>query len=274
LYGAWNEEFRPLYFVRFDSIYWLKTLLTKGSILFGNAQKWSNLEDTIEGRGDRYEGTLCSCLTNDRYSISRSKLFYHADITEKVKGGITLIKNSNHIALPIFCFYILKDEDFLPVPGDSSQKRAVLSGDVFTGFNNGMTEEEAEALPEDKKPGVLLINKPLEFIDRVIDTLKTIGVKDEEVFFDKVKYFNMRGSPGSVGRSEFPFELYCKDERYRKQKEGRIVVNTADQDVIDRLKYPIEIGSIEDIACIRQWYFTNGIQVFYGPSTPREDGQA
>ena len=263
---VWHEDIHPVTFIRFDSMKWLNIFLKEGSILFGNAQKWINLEDREDQRGKRgdcYEGTLCACHTRDRFSIAKSKAYYHADVTQNIEGGITLIKNSQHLRLPTYCFYALKTEDFIPVPGEKNVTRTFLSGEMFTSFNQEMSEEEVATLPEEDKPGVMLINNPSAFIDRLTEALIAIGVKENELFFDKVKYFEMRNEPGNVDRIELPLELYCKDRSYRFQKEGRIVINTRNKKVLERLKEPLFIGNLEDIATVDQWYLTRGMQIIH-----------
>ena len=81
----------------------------------------------------------------------------------------------------------------------------------------------------------VIITNPIEFLDRIKNTLNKRGV----IFRGKsIKYLD-------YDKDQTDLNLFCKSDQYSYQKEFRIVVYNIKSEY-----YKIEVGSIEDIALI------------------------
>ena len=169
------------------------------------------------------------------------------------EGDKILLKNKRHMQLPGFCFYLLKNT----LTPDAKEMQQDISGKMFTDFTNDRSEADISRLPEDEKPAVIMIHQHDIFLDRLEKKLTEIGVKENEIIFDRIKYYDLER--GSIEGYVQLTELYCKDNAYSYQEEGRIIINTKDERIKKKFRRPIRIGNLSDVAHINDWYLPEGL---------------
>ena len=123
----------------------------------------------------------------------------------------------------------------------------------FRDFSNNMSPEEVKKLPEDEQPVVIMIENYREFKKRLVHKLLEIGLHKNEIIETAVHYrdFNQNGEFGwwDFGQNS-PMELAIKNIRFENQSEGRFIINTDNQQILQLLDNPIEIGPLNDICAV------------------------
>jgi hypothetical protein len=123
-------------------------------------------------------------------------------------------------------------------------------------FSDNNTKESVEKLPEKKRPALVKITNPIEFIERVKNFFLKKGVKQEEILIEPVEYLNKKEPFISTRR--FPYELFLKDSSFSYQSEIRIVINTKNHLILQELAENnniVNIGSLQDISSVEEFYY-------------------
>lgn len=267
--GKNNEWIKPNetpFFLRCTSVKYAEPFLEKGSIKFGSPRTWEQdaFESKIIGRGDPYEGTIAFANSFDVDKILELSNKYPD--TERLKYmNRTLFKRTRSMDLPCFCMYDLKMEQFTkPLKEGWQIVNAKIPAGYFDDFVEHKTKEEIEILPVEDRPALIAINKPGEFRNRINKYLISIGCKESEILISLVTYVDFE-KYGENGWYDFaqkePKELFLKSSIFSRHNEVRIVVNTDNKDVLDKLKGPIEIGNLSDIAFVSEHFYDEGVVV-------------
>jgi len=244
-----------------------KNFVDKGQIKFGTPQSWVDWElRNGKGRGDLLEGTVAYCNIFDVEQISKFHQKYSSSETENLTLGNTIyMKRKRSMNLPVFCFYILKDESLKITPKEEKQDiETIIPYSYFRDFADDMSPEQIDKLSEGDKPAVIIINNFNEFRKRLVTKLLSFGLKEDDIIFESVVY-NDYHKNGEDGWGDFlheqPYELFSKDESFYNQSEGRVVINTDNESIKKILHEPIDIGSLKDISQYITKYFYDGMLI-------------
>ncbi|MCF8010757.1 MAG: hypothetical protein K9L17_05590 [Clostridiales bacterium] len=217
-------------------------LVNKGTIMFNNARAWADIEKKKgKGQGDLYEGVFAACHPSDVDSVTFYNKKYN-DVECVSNGKLLYFRRKSVMQMPAFCFFLLKQSLF-----DCSGKEGkhtlstYIPGTFFQEFADGLSADE------EKQPSLVLIHDMEEFVKMIKRKLISMGVNESDVLVRCVQYLNKHipfyNSAGS------PEELFLKDKSFSYQAEGRILVNTTNKLLIDKLvRNPINIGPIKEFS--------------------------
>ena len=152
------------------------------------------------------------------------------------------------------------NDDSFPSRDWNAQHKILPSGTIplnyFQDFYKGITESEYDALPDNKKPVVIMINNPHGFFERIRKFFINMGVDEKSILISPVTYIDM--STEFIIDAAPPAELFFKSERFSNQSEIRIVIATSDDNIIKKIddcNGIFNIGNMSDIAEIYDYYF-------------------
>jgi hypothetical protein len=131
-----------------------------------------------------------------------------------------------------------------------------VTQEYFKDFSENTTKESAEKLPEENRPALVMITNPEKFLERLTTFFVKMGVREEEILIEPVEYHNKK--EWFIATKGFPYELFLKDSSFSYQSEVRIIINTKDQAILQKLSetnYIVNIGSLEDIASVVDFYY-------------------
>ena len=245
-----------------------QSFLERGQIKLSTPESWVKYEeDHGNGRGDRLEGTLAVChfLDIDSFSYFHSKYSHYNDLIVKRYGNHLYFKRKRDMQLPCFCLYHLPFHEF-PCPEKLGKQvlKTSIPPSYFRDFADNVPMEIIENLPMDERPAIIFIEKYSEFKQRFIKKLTQLGVTHNEIIETNIYYRDFY-SHGNLSRWDSgqtsPLELAIKHIRFKDQNELRFIINTNNPTVLELLKKPIEIGSLEDICALQNVYLYNGMNI-------------
>lgn len=124
--------------------------------------------------------------------------------------------------------------------------------------------KKLKKLPEDEKPVIIVIENYPEFKQRLTRKLLEIGLHKDEIIEAEVHYCDFN-KYGEFGYWDFcqnsPMELAIKNIRFQNQSEGRFIINTDNQHILQLLSGPIEIGPLDDICTVCDRYLHDGMDI-------------
>lgn len=261
---TWFEPDNAWFFFKQLEYKYAKKMMDEGNIKFNCANAWVKIAKKYgQGQGDLYEGTFATCSLKDVKSKAKYIKMYDDVETQKDKST-RYFRRKSIMKLPVYCFYTLKTSAFkLPKEEGSQEIEAEIESEYFKDFARNMTKEQILALPEDERPAIVVIEDKLKFINLIKDKLKSMGVKESEIQCYHINYeFNfIKDRNGNFNcHGESSDELFYKDKSFEHQSETRIIVNTRNKSLIEKLKKPIDIGPINDISYISTNYFEGGMK--------------
>ena len=243
-----------------------ENFLKKGQIKFGTPELWVKCaKQNGDGRGDFFEGTIASVHMYDIENLIKINKKYEclSDLMRVPYENRVLFKSHKSMLLPCFCFYILKNSMFVPPnePGKQSMKTTIPPS-YFRDFADKKTPEEISKKEEKDRPAIIIIRNYQLFEERLISYLLNIGVGRSDIIPGRVKYVDYEQN-GELGwwdlNQETPLELLAKNKkRFSEQSEARIIINNITPEIQKKLKEPIELGNMEDVASIIKYYFYDG----------------
>lgn len=251
-----------------------ESFMERGCIKFSTPKTWEEYQEKNgDGRGDIYEGTLAFCDMFDVEKVMELGKKYAPSplnpnarqLIQKIYNQRILFKDRRSMQLPCYCLYVMRVDDF-PVPNKAGEQilKTIIPGSFFQDFVDNLSEDEVKRLPAKKEPALIMITDFESFLKRLKQKLYCLGVKENEILISYASYFDFE-KYGETGwydfQQKYPNELFIKNARFKNQSEGRIIVNTTKQDIINQLKNPIELGSMDDIAQIKVGYFPKGVNV-------------
>lgn len=259
--------------MRLTEVKYAEEFLKYGRVKFNSPESWVDYARKYgDGRGDFYEGTLAFC---NMYDISKIKELHNKynDCTSLsnnyrilkpvIYKDRILYKDERSMRLPCFCLYLLKLDDF-PVPTKIGEQELniTIDGSYFKDFVDNQTQEQVESKTEAEQPALIVINDFDTFKSRMIEALISIGLNENDILMSYATYFDF-DKYGYSGWYDFqqiyPKELFIKNERFSQQKEGRIIIKTRNEKILQRLDKPIDLGCMEDIALIHKGYYPDGM---------------
>ncbi|MGN7409860.1 hypothetical protein [Sporosarcina sp. SAFN-010] len=266
--GVWAEPDSFTSVFRCTSQKYAETFLKKGEIKFSTPSSWVKYAfEKGEGRGDKLEGTLATfnIFDIDRVVEMYQKYKKYPDLIRMTVDQRIYLKRSRDMELPCFCFYILKQSMFdCPNKEGKNILSTTVPASYFRDFMDDLDPQEVEKLSKNDKPAVIFIHNYKEFEQRIIKTLMALGLNREEIIITPVRYVDFYEN-GNSGWWDFgkrpPKELAIKHKRFENQSEARIIINTDNEKIKQKLANPIEIGSLEDIATVSNTYLHEGISV-------------
>lgn len=254
----WDKPDEVHFIMRSTSIKYANTLIDEGAIKFNTPYSWA--EYGVTGRGDIFEGTFAACHQANVQKICEYYKMYN-DVETQVRNQCIYFRRKRTMNLPCYCFYLLKTSKFELPKEEGVQK---ISGEIdskyFKDFMDHKSLEEIEEMKMEDRPSIVIINNPKKFIDMIVEALKKIGVKESEIMIEFVEYQNKEVEHYCTAES--PKELKIKPKAFEHQQEGRIIVNTDNDEIKTILcNGVIKIGGIEDISKKSDTYFEDGIIV-------------
>jgi len=265
---VWAKPNNFILSIRCTRTDYAKNFVEKGELKFNTPQSWVDWElSNGRGRGDLCEGTIAYCHILDTERVVEFGERYKSDkyTAMRIEQKIYL-KRKRTMSLPVFCFYILKNSLFQCPLKEGKQKMEVeIDSIYFKDFADNVTPEQVDNLLDEEKPAVILLHNYDEFMNRLTKKLLSMGLQEKEIVPGDIKYYdsNEHGEEGwRVFEGEPPKELFAKDKSFCHQSEARIIINTDNQSIINKLlKQPIEIGSLSDISEYISAYFSEGAKI-------------
>lgn len=234
--------------------------LVDGKIFFNKPKNWINEESLNgKGRGDDLEGTfLCTRSTDCSEFIK--KLKEDESIEHFNKDGYVFFRRKEIRQIWCACFYGLKSNAFRKKVDKKGIVHYVTEIDknYFDAFSNNITREEYEIIADIEKPSVIFIYNPNLFLNKIKNFFTDMGLSDNEYIISPVEYIDKYNA--SISMLEYPHELLLKDKYFEMQSEIRVIINTKNKKFCKYMKdnnNVINIGSIDDIANIYDFYFDN-----------------
>ena len=265
--GVWNDSVGYLQcFIRLTTRKYAESFVKSGQIFFNTPEAWVKRANEPGGRGDLLEGVLGICpITRIEDSVKMREYFEkYTEVYSNTIDQSLIFRSSRNMHLPSLCFYMFQFSQFSNQENweSGSIHELNIPGQYFKDFAENKTKEEIEKMAEPERPSIIIINNAHNFLERVENYLLGIGVKKDEIVFSNVKYVdkNMGRCAGCIDY-HVPMELYYKDISYSQQQEARIVINTDNQTVLEILKNPVNIGSLEDISDKYDEYLPHGLSV-------------
>lgn len=228
--------------LRCTKMRYARTFLNCGQIKFSTPSSWVEYEEKYgDGRGDRLEGTMATFNIWDfenSLPILR-KYSHYTDLLKIQNGNRIYLKRRRDMHLPCFCLYYLKNSMFICPKEPGIQKlKTSIPYSYFRDLADNMSPEEVQKLPEDERPVLIVIEDYPEFKRRLVHKLIEIGLLDREIIETKVSYFDF-DQYGEFGWWDFgqksPMELAVKHIRFKDQNEGRFIINTDNQRILQLL---------------------------------------
>ena len=232
--------------------------LCNGKLYLSTPRVWVEKEmENGKGQGDSIEGVFYGTNVVEGNPILKS-FEKNPDIEVFKHEGYTFLRRMSVLDMRCACFYGLHDKDFRKIidsDGKAHFKR-VIPVSYFTDFSQNIMKEDYNNLPSKSQPVVVIIDKPHIFFEKVRSALHRIGVEDRDIIISPVEYIEMHKHHYSA--LEFPKELLLKDVFFERQSEVRIIVsskNKAFHDYLKKHNNKIEIGSLDGITSILDYYF-------------------
>ena len=214
-------------------------LLDKGIMKFNSPENWIKYAiENSTGRGDVLEGNFETIKIPHSNKNFRWENHYSENIcvaiTKDFGYNLLHLKNQDVIKLPCYCFYIIRNKDFKIQLRD---KRLIASAEIpsryFRGLEDGRTWLEEQNLDEQERLVSVVIGDIEEFFCRIKKVLIDFGVEDNSIIMKEVEYEDLL-TPYNKKR-EHPMELFVKNLQFSDQSEGRIVINTKNKKIRDKL---------------------------------------
>lgn len=261
--NCWAAPNNFLMVLRCTKMQYARSFLKNGQIKFSTPASWVKYaEEYGDGRGDRLEGTMATfnILDINNALPILNKYSHYTDLLIVPIGNRIYLKRKRDMQLPCFCLYYLKNRMFpYPEKVGIQELKTSIPYSYFRDFADNMSPEEIKKLPEDEKPVVIMIENYHEFKKRLVRKLLEIGLHEDEIIETAVHYCDF-SQKGDFGQNS-PMELAIKNVRFENQSEGRFIINTDNQQILQLLDSPIEIGPLNDICAVCDSYFYNGINV-------------
>lgn len=262
------RQFNTLAFFRCTEKQFADAFCTNGNIKFNTPKYWIELEAKEgKGRGDSLEGIYSSVHMLDVNTIIESNSL-RSSIQREVENGIIYFRSSDILSLPCFCLFGLNSTAF---SSEGVDKRGIkyyiyrVTKKYFNDFSDNNRKEFVKNLPEERRPVLVIIKNPNEFIERVRNYFIKKGIKPEEILIEPIEYLNKKEP--FISTREFPNELFLKDNSFSYQSEIRIIINTKNQLLLKELEENnniVNIGSLQDITVIEDFYYDDDMLLEIG----------
>lgn len=232
------------------------SFIKHGTIRFAKPSEW--IPDGTS-RGDHLEGVYASRYVDDvamREPLRRLR----KQSAEMRIGDLYYYKSGFICGMRAYCMYSLYDTSLRTNTKRSQDhqfhKVGKVSKEYFKNLFPQWDEQKYNETDDDDKPMVLILH-PDRFIKKMITALKGIGIKQDEILFQPIQYFDYKADPFVINPPMF--ELFYKDRAYCNQHEVRVVINTqrkAIQEYFNKNNGLVNLGAIDDtIATISEFYF-------------------
>lgn len=245
--------------------------LATGNIRFGTPQEWIDYyKEHGDGRGDLLEGAFASICDLDERPINFYKLYRpNVLMTHDERSGNYYFQSSDVLKFRTFCLFGLNKSHFTR-DAEGEDRNIYPTGSItqkyFEDFSS-ISRENYDNLPKEEKPVLLMISNPHEFFERLKQALFKMGFKENEFIIHPVRYVDKQ-KPFLIGDS-VPGELFAKDMYFEYQSEIRVVLMPNNPLAVEQLEQKngiLDLGSMEDIAEIHEYYFSDFFMQLRGNS--------
>lgn len=231
-------------------------LMRKGTIMFNTARRWAEIEEEAgKGQGDLYEGVFACCEADDHQSIDYYKKKYR-DTEIQYSHNLVYFKRSSVIDMPAFCFFLLKQNSL-----DTKLENNLLEyipEKYFEDFADAVSPEEIKSLKDEDRPSLVMILDMDKFISMIKSKLISFGVTDHQIITQVISYKDKKVPFYCINES--PYELFLKDKSFEYQEECRIVINTRDKKILNKItREPFNIGPIHEFGQVSHDFFNHDI---------------
>ena len=262
--------------LKLTNVQYAHEFIDDGTIKFNTPQLWIEYYQTHgNGRGDIYEGTLAFCGVLDFIRTTELMNEYNNPIvlnaknrpivTQRINQRL-VFKDKRSLQLPCFCIYLLKYSLFACPNGPGKQSlSAKIPASFFRDFSDNKCPENIKKLDKENQPALILIKDFPEFMRRLREALKIIGINDSEIMFGRMSYYDFEQykQDGWIDfNQKYPMELLIKNSCFANQSEGRVILKTENEDAKKYLNdNTIHLGPMSDIAQIVEIYSCEGLEV-------------
>ena len=229
----------------------------KGEIRLSTPRSWISFDDPgNKGVGDGLEGIFLSHYQSKEYE----GIVVPDNIDIVKKENLIFYRRKEVLDFKCICAYGLDSQKFKKSIDENGRAHYCFSvpNSYFNGFSNGRTQDSYSNIDLSEQPVVILINNPYEFFQRIISSLVSMGVEQNDIIISPVTYID-KSKPMVVPQST-PIELLVKDNAYADQSEIRIIIKSKNKKFLDYLENHnniITIGDISDISSISDYYFND-----------------
>ncbi|MGL5694206.1 MAG: hypothetical protein ACRCXA_09015 [Peptostreptococcaceae bacterium] len=257
----WDNPNEVYTIMRNTTVEYANTLIEEGAIKFNTPHSWVEYGRKYgKGRGDVFEGTFAACHQTNIEDFNKYNRMYD-DVETEVRGQMVYFRRKRTMNLPCYCFYLVKTSSFgLPKGGGIQKIFGEIDSKYFKDFVDHKSIEDIEKMEIKERPSLVVVNNPKKFIGMVVKALTSLGIKESEIMVEIAEYQDKYTEHHC--KAESPKELKIKPKEFKHQQEGRIIINT-DNDEIKRFlsENIIKIGSIKDISKKSDTYFIDGIKI-------------
>lgn len=206
-----------------------KNSFKDGEIHFSTPKSWIDYQNN--GRGDRFEGTYANPMKYSKKVKTKLALF---DDSYKEEGldneNRIYLKRKSSVEKYCFCFYNLNDSLF----EEESIKRNVTEKsyetDVAAYIKENFFVDFCDNM--DSKYTVFLLD-PEKFHNKLINSIEKLQVKRKNILSQDIKYVDLR-KRFEIKKNEN--ELFFKDFLFSHQNEHRVIINSIDKEILNKLK--------------------------------------
>lgn len=223
---------------RFGKKKWIDQF-KNGTFSFSCAGAYIEQGKTNQAQGDLYEAVFARLKKSDpRIEKMKRKLGEDLEIIEDLE--YVMLRRKSAKLIPIFCFFHYEIQNLregsLGEVGEDNLVPISLEFDkrMFTGFS-----EEGNVAEEDRLETICVYTEP--FIKHVKRIVKSPfgSVKNAEMH--RVDYSKRKSEEFFIEPTEEYTELFCKDESYAYQHEGRIaLLNMRFDSTVERIDIETE----------------------------------
>ena len=243
-----------------------KGFIEKGTLRFGCAKEWiDHANKYATGKGDIQEGVFAAYELDDLNGVLeglKDNPGSHHIRLKSSHSDLVYLVNDKTISLPTYCFHTLRFGDFKMGCEEGKLFISVfLSPRYFQGMADGNSWLKENELPYEEQHVFVIIYNPEKFIDMIFDAITSIGIDRSNIIYKNVEYKNI--DIPFAKQANHPNELFIKNEQFFDQREGRIVVNVDNEELITRCKQPISVGSLEDMCILYDHYHAGGLTLNY-----------
>lgn len=243
----------PVMLVKVLSQQYARALFHHGQIHFSKPSNWALIGKNGDCvRGDPLEACFAASIDRDEQLKA-----HRLDTETFTHNGLIRYRSRRASEMAAFCAYGLMSSDFdnnrTDLLGDQSMY-AVIARRFFNEFDEGaILSEENE---EPNAQAAVLIFNIAEFFNRLDQAIQRAFHGDVVMRCSPVAYIDV-AVPYRLN-TPFPDELFFKDKNYSYQHEMRIVIdadNASINNFFDKHNGNIEIGPMDDIACLEEGYY-------------------
>lgn len=223
-------------------------LFYNGNLYFNYPIEWIKMgEDGNLGQGDSEEGVYTNVITkHTKQTRGDSRVV-------SIKGAKCLRSDSLIKKWPCVCFYCASEQTDHEIQNGTFVYN--MAKDYVGSFCDGESFLSMLEKPLQERTSMVVILETGKFLRKIRSLFDTFGLVEEKDYFMHTVIY--RNSQNPFLYKKAPYELFYKNESFKKQQEFRIVLNPYCKKIQELLLegHKLHIGSIEDIAMLKTNFY-------------------